>query len=187
MSGFSRSPNFIFGNITVTAGHIFLDNNKGYFGENLAGSLINLMKMNSADKAQIGAPTNGVYIRSSVPVDIENAIDINMTGRDIEDGAQVAQNFVKINSALGAGSADLESYGVTSLTDNGPGDWTINFAAKTDATYIGVAGGITIANAPVMFGLGRTQTTTAYRVEIYDSAGAAVDASIINIIIFDAN
>ena len=67
------------------------------------------------------------------------------------------------------------SYNVTSITDNGTGDYTVNFtAALSDANYAvaGVAGAGS-AGASTIWGFSATPTTSAFRFGAGTSSGGA--------------
>jgi hypothetical protein len=81
------------------------------------------------------------------------------------------------------------SFNVTSITDNGTGDYTLNFTtAMPDADYsvAGTAQQNTAGSRGDWFlGLHQTaQTTSARRVSSVDSGGNAGDALVVNVQIF---
>lgn len=81
------------------------------------------------------------------------------------------------------------SFNVTSITDNGTGDYTVNFTtAMSDANYAGIvsvgrgASGTSASFAVTPFT--DAPTTTAYRLVASTTAGAAVDAPYVQVAIF---
>lgn len=78
------------------------------------------------------------------------------------------------------------SFNVTSITDNGTGDYTVNFTnALPDANYAVVTFG---GRSGVAFGIGlestTAPTTTAYRYLTYGSSFTLVDVPVNNVAIF---
>ena len=89
----------------------------------------------------------------------------------------------------GTGTVAIRASGnVSSITDNGVGDYTVNFTtAMPDANY--AVNGTTSANAGATFtGLniktGTTPTTSAVVVTTFTGSGTAQDYSFVNISIF---
>jgi len=86
----------------------------------------------------------------------------------------------------GTGTVAIRASGnVTSITDNGTGDYTVNFTnAMPDANY-GVGLGIQAQTSGVA-GLSRnvSSTTSAYRLLTTDASGTASDFAYINVAIF---
>jgi len=105
---------------------------------------------------------------------------------DVVNG--VARAWVNFN---GTGTVAIRaSYNISSITDNGTGDYTANFTtALVDANF-SVAGipqrssaGGTSWNG--LYGnSGQTQTTTTVRIQHFNAANTAEDATICNIIVF---
>ena len=90
----------------------------------------------------------------------------------------------------GTGTVSIRASGnVSSITDNGTGDYTVNFTtAMADANYSGVttvgdnAGTGLISNAPTS---AAAPTTSTWRVNAFSrSAGAATDSPYVNVAIF---
>ena len=104
---------------------------------------------------------------------------------DVVNG--VARAWVNFN---GTGTVAIRaSYNVTSITDNGTGDYTVNFTnAMTDANYAiaGTGSGATTNMLPVTPADATTaRTTSAARFVILASnGGAAVDCAQVSIVIF---
>lgn len=94
-----------------------------------------------------------------------------------------AKAWVNFN---GTGTVAIRASGnVTSITDNGTGDYTVNFTnAMTDANYSAIAtpnaGSSAIRTA---YGVA-TPTTSAYRLECSDSGTTRTDVSFISVAIF---
>ena len=78
------------------------------------------------------------------------------------------------------------SFNVTSVADNGTGDYTVNFAnALPDANYTpcGTAGA-TSANNIFIAGANAAPTTTAYRFNARTTANTNSDAAYLNVAVF---
>ena len=104
----------------------------------------------------------------------------------------MARAWVNFN---GTGTVAINASGnVTSITDNGTGDYTINFTtAMTDANYSAVYGtqfDTSGSSNPNFIGLRATsgtvatKTTSAIRISTWTYVGAAVDTSNISVAIF---
>jgi hypothetical protein len=96
-----------------------------------------------------------------------------------------ARAFINFN---GTGTPAIRASGnVTSLTDNGVGDWTINFTtALPDANYaINVTGGDTATGLLTSARFNTTApTTSAARIGTFTTAGAAADLSYVFATVF---
>ena len=89
----------------------------------------------------------------------------------------------------GTGTVAIRSsYNVSSITDNGTGDYTVNFAtALSDANYCIVSSGAPISGEILCIGLDYTtptKTTSAVRVNIKAPGVAKTDSSECNVAIF---
>ena len=88
----------------------------------------------------------------------------------------------------GTGTVAIRASGnVTSITDNGVGDYTVNFTtAMPDANYSSVANGSeTSVAAPRLATFdASTRTTAAARFYVANGSGAASDVSVISVAIF---
>jgi hypothetical protein len=94
----------------------------------------------------------------------------------------------------GNGSAIRSSYNISSVTKNGTGDYTLNFAtALSDANYATIANGtVDVASGAYQYftgitgssGTPLTKTTTAVRMESLSFTGAAVDSQQYSVVIF---
>jgi hypothetical protein len=87
----------------------------------------------------------------------------------------------------GTGTVAIRSsYNVSSITDNGTGDYTLNFAtALTDANYstVGMTGG-TGSSFVIRIPDTAAQTTTSQRVWTLSTASALQDQSYISVAVF---
>ena len=97
-----------------------------------------------------------------------------------------AKAWVNFN---GTGTVAIRSsYNVSSITDGGVGDYTINFTnALADANYsvIASSGGASGGNIMMTPFVGSTPTTTAYRLLSYTYAGGGnIDMPNINAAVF---
>jgi hypothetical protein len=102
-------------------------------------------------------------------------------------GQSSVQAWVNFN---GTGTVAIRaSYNVTSITDNGTGDYTVNFTtALPDANYstnvTGSNGGGVIGLVGFVNNNATAPTTSLVRLQMADSVFAAADASIVNVSIF---
>ena len=102
-------------------------------------------------------------------------------------GVNDAKAWVNFN---GTGTPAIRaSFNVTSITDNGTGDYTVNITtALTDANYsiVGSSGGqnSTTNGAVYLLDQSTARTTSLFRVNIGNSVGGAVDTPQINIAVF---
>lgn len=77
------------------------------------------------------------------------------------------------------------SYNVSSITDNGVGDYTVNFTtAMPDANYTTFNFCSTTTGFGFPTSLLTSQSTTSARIYLGQNAGGAADASIVNVAIF---
>ena len=87
----------------------------------------------------------------------------------------------------GTGTVAIRSsYNVSSITDNGTGDYTVNFATPmSDANYA-VSGSATGAGLLSNYSSLTAQTTTALRVRTSasDAGGAAYDSTYVSVAVF---
>jgi hypothetical protein len=104
---------------------------------------------------------------------------------DVVNG--VARAWVNFN---GTGTVAIRaSYNVTSITDNGTGDYTVNFTtAMTDVNYAGVITTSSDAiSAMYTYEAGtfsNSRSTTSFRVNTVSAAPTAVDRTSVNVVIF---
>jgi hypothetical protein len=106
---------------------------------------------------------------------------------DADTATGVCKAWVNFN---GTGTVAIRaSYNVSSITDNGTGDYTVNFTtALADANYLVVgasAKNSSIGAVPIGIQSAATPTTTAVRIESgYFSTNIRADFDIIGITIF---
>lgn len=89
----------------------------------------------------------------------------------------------------GTGTVAIRSsYNVSSITDNGTGDYTVNLTnALSDANYVTQATGQRANSNSALYGAityNRTPTTTACPVAFSEDAGSLQDPSICAVVIF---
>jgi hypothetical protein len=103
----------------------------------------------------------------------------NLTGSE----KQLAKAWVNFN---GTGTISIRSsYNVSSLTDNGPGDYTINFTTPmNDTNYVGVGIGGNLGAGGNGAIVPHTLTTGSYRFEVQNTTGINADRDTIMIVIF---
>lgn len=95
-----------------------------------------------------------------------------------------AKAWVNFN---GTGTVAIRtSFNVSSITDNGTGDYTVNFtSAMTDANYaIVLTGGNSGGLVAFMADANTAPTTTAVRIRTANSSFALADQAITNAVIF---
>ena len=102
----------------------------------------------------------------------------------MQTGQQACKAWVNFN---GSGTVAIrESYNVSSITDNGTGDYTVNFTtAMPDANYSAVGNGYNDQSGGTFTGLndGR-RTTSTIRITTKGVSEAFFDCPIVNVSIF---
>jgi hypothetical protein len=137
-------------------------------------------------------PPTTAYLTSAG--DVNKQILINETADGVAIGtgginqARIAKAWVEFD---GSGITINASYNVSSITDHGNRDYTINFStAMTDAYYSIVGSNIgqtSSYNWSVVTGMGTAKTASAARINvphINDSSLYANDANTVNVIVF---
>ncbi len=87
----------------------------------------------------------------------------------------------------GTGTVAIRASGnVSSITDNGTGDYTVNFTtAMPDANYSSVVNaGNSNLDSSIAYGPAAAQTTTSFRLAILNVAGSFSDRAVVNVAIF---
>jgi hypothetical protein len=158
----------------------------------------------TADFATIAATvspngvTTGTILNSAVTTDKINNLAVttakianaNITAGKL-DGAQ--SGFAPIYGARawvnfdGTGTVAIRASGnVSSITDNGTGDYTVNFTtAMPDANYSAVVSvGDSLASSGPMAGAGSVKTTTTCNVNSRLATGANTDVAVLQVAIF---
>ncbi|UOF82816.1 hypothetical protein [Caudoviricetes sp.] len=96
-----------------------------------------------------------------------------------------AKAWVNFN---GTGTVAIRrAFNVSSITDNGTGDYTVNFtSAMVDANYavVGETGGTATVASLVLADQTTARTTTAFRLYVITTGGALIDAAQVNTAIF---
>ena len=96
-----------------------------------------------------------------------------------------ARAWVNFN---GTGTVAIRASGnVTSITDNGTGDYTVNITtALTDVNYAvtGETGGTASVASLGLADQITARTTTAFRVYVFTTTGGLIDAAQVNIAVF---
>ena len=113
----------------------------------------------------------------------------NLAGTQTVPVSTVAQGSAKAwVNFNGTGTVAIRaSFNVSSITDNGTGDYTVNFTnAMVDADYAPQVTGKSGGGATGFIGLAAnaTQTTTAFRIFTIDENGAVRDTSQASVAIF---
>lgn len=128
-----------------------------------ASSGSNNIVLDSSGNTRVTAITDSAGANSSTPAAIANG---------------TAKAWVNFN---GSGTVAIRaSYNVSSITDNGVGDYTVNFTtAMADANYAAASVGGNIANAGGIFSIATNSaaapTASAYRINVQSSGGTMND------------
>lgn len=175
---------------TITAGAgISVTNGDGVSGNpTVAASGITTAEIAAATLVTasdtIASNVNDTTIPTSSAVDAHIPAKLNATG---SAPIYACRAWVTLNGTLAAASMILASGNVTSITDNGAGDYTINFAtALPDENYC-VTGTCRIAGfvVPVVSVSTATDpTASAVRVRTYREGPVAADANLVYISVF---
>lgn len=155
---------------------------------------------NAIDASQIanGSINNTEYqcldgVRSNIQQQIDNSVSISAASKAEQETATEANKFVAPATAQYHPSAAkawaifqpdgtiLDSYNISSVTDNGTGDWTLNFINAFSSNYYAAVGSTETANYFISFG---TRAVGALQVLSYNVGGAAAEGSIISVICF---
>jgi hypothetical protein len=123
---------------------------------------------------------------------LADVVQSSVTGTPtvFKDGAgtetgQLCRAWVNFN---GTGTVAIRaSFNVSSITDNGTGDYTVIFiTAMPDANYVGevTAGRGSGSNTRQVSGPNAAPTTSAFRIATADSTGTLTDLEYINVAIF---
>ena len=111
----------------------------------------------------------------------------NSTPEEINQGR--AKAWVNFDGTLASIGNGRDNYNVTSVTDNGTGDYTVNFTnAFANANYAvtGTSGGQSNTSNGAVYQLDQStaKTTSACRIAILTSSGSLVDAPQIGMAFF---
>jgi hypothetical protein len=150
----------------------------GNSGQSIGGTQVSLMAANSS-MSFVYRQSNTTWYRNSAPA----------LGNVGTAPVYAARAWVNFN---GTGTVAIRASGnVTSITDNGAGDYTVNFTtAMPDANYSvsGTASANVTGNRPWSVNPldAYAQTTTTYRFTVMESgvAGGLVDSARVSIAIF---
>lgn len=156
MSGKHTSPNVIAGDMQVLNGHVTIDNSKNVRTYDSGATVRSLIGMDNSNNINVGSILTpgdmnfyGGTGRAVVFFTdfaqqarfVSAGLVLNNDGFEMGSARQVAQVFAAFDMSLAAGSAGISSYGVSSYTDNGVGDWTVTFSnTRTNANYAVSAG-----------------------------------------------
>lgn len=146
----------------------------GGAGQSIGGTQVALMAANSS-MSFVYRLSNLTWYRTSAPA----------LGNVGTAPVYAARAWVNFN---GTGTVAIRASGnVTSITDNGTGDYTVNFTtAMSDANYSTLLTSKTDGGGTAWVALraNTTNTTSASRVLTYTSAGSSGDSSEVNVAIF---
>lgn len=104
-----------------------------------------------------------------------------------------AKAWVVFDGSAGTPSV-IDGYNVASITDNGSGDWTVNFTTSFSSANYAAAGSASATTGGTTLGLyfdrnagGGTRvarTVSAIRVNAYSLAGAATDSPLVSVVCY---
>jgi hypothetical protein len=126
--------------------------------------------------------TSQLVIENGVALTPPTIVDVN----NVQIGT-FCRAWVNFN---GTGTVAIRaSFNVSSITDNGTGDYTINFTnAMPDANYSVCSTGPSIANAGGAYQVAQntasSPTTSAYRINVQSTGGAQNDNAFVQLAIF---
>jgi len=108
---------------------------------------------------------------------VQSGVNKSITHDVFMDDTQICKAWVNFN---GTGTVAIrDDFNVSSITDNGTGDYTVNFTnAMSDANYSVIITANVNAEDPLDI------LTTSLDVRTYDSSPSVADASIICVAIF---
>lgn len=146
----------------------------GNTGQSIGGTQTTQMPANSA-LSFVYRQSNTTWYRNSAPA----------LGNVGTAPVYAARAWVNFN---GTGTVAIRASGnVSSITDNGVGDYTLNFTtAMSDANYSSAITSDNTNTAVLAFGADGTtpRTTTALRLRTANTSGALTDAGVISVSIF---
>ena len=122
-------------------------------------------------------------INASTPSGLVNTADTSGIIKVQSNG--VTTNALAWVNFNGTGTVAIRSsYNVSSITDNGTGDYTVNFTtALSDANYAYVFGG-SLNRRLQLQNTGSVATTSSIRVQGQDNTNIAIDVEVFNVAIF---
>jgi hypothetical protein len=126
--------------------------------------------------------TTGIDAGASLEADAITLAGSNVATQAYADAAVtnapgVAKAWVNFN---GTGTVTINaSHNVTSITDNGAGDYTINFTTAFSSAYYGFS---SMSSGPSAFAIALVSsaaapTAAAFRMRTFNTAGGGVDAT----------
>lgn len=126
----------------------------------------------------------------------ENSGSASIVGKDARDNTPdsssvfcdgIAQAWVTINGSGGNPSiagGNVNSNNISSITDNGVGDWTINFRRNmADADYAVTLGNGKNSGGALAIPYVESRTVSGVQIKINNLAGTAVDADYISVVV----
>lgn len=147
-----------------------------------------------------GATLTAVTVATGDKVLVQDVSDSDnvktVTAQSIADLAAAGSSQISawINYNSTGTISIIDSYNISSITDNGAGDITINFATALANADYGIAGSIAggsthsaalpVVRSATQFGAPTTKTTSACRVLTYNYAGGAKDPTNVYIVFF---
>lgn len=147
-----------------------------------------------------GATLTAVTVATTDKVIVQDVSDSDniktVTAQSIADLAAAGSSQISawINYNSTGTISIIDSYNISSITDNGAGDITINFATALANADYGIAGSIAggtthsaalpVVRSATQYGAPTTKTTAACRILTYNYAGGAKDPTNVYIVFF---
>jgi hypothetical protein len=148
----------------------------------------------SGTTVTVTATAHGLIVGSSIYSDITSGTGVDgtytvATVTDVDTFTYTAGTSLTTSGNITLRRNTIRaSYNVSSITDNGTGDYTVNFTtAMADANYVVTgAGEASTSSLGTYFGPnnGTAPTTTACRIRLYNSTPSATDRDYVNVAIF---
>jgi hypothetical protein len=139
----------------------------------------------------VTATAHGLIVGNSVNLDFTTGTGLDGVYTVVTVADANTFTITTVASTTTSGNVTLlrntirASGNVSSITDNGTGDYTVNFTtAMPDANYAAVAGGATPGTRSNQVGTKYNQSASSCQVLTYSPTGTAVDASEVSVAIF---
>ena len=134
-------------------------------------------------------PTTAVTIGTDQSVTLASALTIGSATQSVPSGTAPLYSSRAWVNFNGTGTVAIRSSGnVTSITDNGTGDYTVNFTtAMPDANYslVGTTSSDSVAITMIYVnGSNTALTTTTARLQVANISTTAVDRSYVGVAVF---
>lgn len=196
MSHLSTSPNIISGDVSILGGNLTLDNSKSLQSKDSGGTPRYMLGMSAADAIALTNLVGSITV-STFPVGSDITIDAELSGgtkaimdntglrfgaeaRRLSSVQQWARHWIGVNIS----SAEIDSFSMGSITDNGAGDTTIALGeTKAAVDYVPVTS-VVETGGTRRFLIIKGMTTSSITINCMDSAGTLTDTQF-HLAIFD--